>query len=270
MLTPALEIIKTTFRLYAKNWRSILPYSALIFVPAAILALLGVGSVYLSTILPTSDLVNNIVISLLSVGSWFISFWAMLALARATKDMIDGQNILPWKEGLSATGNRALPVLWVSIITSIIVGLWTLLLIIPGIIFSMYYVFSSYVTLFEGIKGRAALKYSKALVKGRWWSVAWRVGVVGLFFGLLVSLVVFVLSAPFTILLSMSHPTVDVVQEAGRTLSTTEVLATMLAGLMSSLGSALAAPLATISLVLIYFNVKNTPVTPAPETSQKM
>jgi GH15 family glucan-1,4-alpha-glucosidase len=41
-------------------------------------------------------------------------------------------------------------------------------------------------------------------------------------------------------------------------------------GLMSSLGSALAAPLATISLVLIYFNVKNTPVTPAPETSQKM
>src|SRR3989338_5651233 len=111
MLLSVGEIIKKTFSLYGKNWRSILPYSMVIFVPAAILAVLGVGSVYLSTILPTSDLINDVVIFLLSVGSWFISFWAMLALAKATKEMNDGMPIPDWRTGLTNTGNLLLPVL---------------------------------------------------------------------------------------------------------------------------------------------------------------
>lgn len=48
---------------------------------------------------------------------------------------------------------------------------WTLLFIIPGLIFSVYYLFSMQAVMLRGKHGWEAVKYSKALVKGRWWSV---------------------------------------------------------------------------------------------------
>jgi hypothetical protein len=61
--------------------------------------------------------------------------------------------------------------IWLSVLTSILVILWSLLLIIPGIIFSIYYSLAVYVFFFEGKKGMEAIKRSKALVKGYWWPV---------------------------------------------------------------------------------------------------
>jgi hypothetical protein len=56
------------------------------------------------------------------------------------------------------------------VITFFLIGLF-LLLIIPGIIFLIYWIFSSYV-LYDEKKGiRAALKRSREIVKGRWWMV---------------------------------------------------------------------------------------------------
>jgi hypothetical protein len=58
--------------------------------------------------------------------------------------------------------------------------LYTLLLIVPGIIFSIYWIFALYVSIFRDINGTDALKYSKKLVEGKWWrifllSVCWYV-----------------------------------------------------------------------------------------------
>lgn len=44
-----------------------------------------------------------------------------------------------------------------------------LLGIIPGIIWSLYYVYSSYIVGVRGRSGGDALAYSKSLVKGKWW-----------------------------------------------------------------------------------------------------
>ncbi len=260
MLLKVTEILRMTFSIYGKNWRTILPYIAVVFVPGAVLALLGLGSAYLSTILPTTNLLNSIITVILSFCSWFISFWAMLALAQAIKDIAEGRPTLPWKQGMMNIKGSLIPVFWVSFLTSIFVGLWTLLLIIPGIIFSVYYVFGAYATLFDGQRGLAALRYSKQLVKGRWWAIAWRVGVTSILFGLLVSIIILAFTAPFTILISMNSPEVAAFQEAGRTVSTSEVVLTMVVGVMSSLASAFAAPLATIAIVLIYLDVRSKPV----------
>ena len=51
---------------------------------------------------------------------------------------------------------------------------WMLLLIIPGIIMSVYYTFAIWICLDSGKSGREAIAASKSLVKGRWWPVAWR------------------------------------------------------------------------------------------------
>ena len=59
--------------------------------------------------------------------------------------------------------------------TNIIAGLiilgFTLLLIVPGIIWSIYYVFGTAVVVLRMKAGREALRYSKSLVVGKWWKV---------------------------------------------------------------------------------------------------
>jgi len=70
--------------------------------------------------------------------------------------------------------------LWVQVlfILSILGGL--ILLIIPAIIFGIWYAFSNFTFFAEGLKGRAALGKSHFLVKGRWWGVFGRLLLVGL------------------------------------------------------------------------------------------
>jgi len=50
-----------------------------------------------------------------------------------------------------------------------------LLLIIPGIIFSIWFLFSVQALVLAGQKGAKALKFSRRLTQGWWWSVTWRV-----------------------------------------------------------------------------------------------
>lgn len=50
----------------------------------------------------------------------------------------------------------------------IIFGL-TLLLIVPGIIWNVYYLFAMYVAAITSLSGKKALDYSKSLVKGAFW-----------------------------------------------------------------------------------------------------
>ena len=53
--------------------------------------------------------------------------------------------------------------------------LFFLLLIIPGIVVSVYYIFVAWVFIMEGLKNKAAMRRSKELVKGQWWPVFWKI-----------------------------------------------------------------------------------------------
>lgn len=70
--------------------------------------------------------------------------------------------------------------LWLSVLTTIFILLWTCLLIIPGIIFSVFYSFAVYAFFFEDLKGMKAIKRSVSLVKNYWWLVAGRFIVIGI------------------------------------------------------------------------------------------
>lgn len=84
------------------------------------------------------------------------------------------------------------PYFWLALLTGVLILLWALLLIIPGVIFSVYYSFAVYVFFFEEKKGMEAIKRSKQLVKGYWWPVAGRI----LGFSLLVWLFMMLVSIP--------------------------------------------------------------------------
>lgn len=75
--------------------------------------------------------------------------------------------------------------LWVTILAVLCIIGGLILLIIPGIIFSVWFSFSYYVALLEDKRGADALRASKAYVKGIFWKVFGR-----LFFVIFITLVV--------------------------------------------------------------------------------
>lgn len=94
----------------------------------------------------------------------------------------------------------ALPFFWgytaVAIMMGVAVIFGFILLIIPGIIFAVWFSQALYVRVFENIGSFDAMKRSKAYVKGRWWGVVGRYLVIGIF-SLIVSLVSQLIGAGF-------------------------------------------------------------------------
>ncbi|MCX6795049.1 MAG: hypothetical protein NTY31_03660 [Candidatus Falkowbacteria bacterium] len=69
--------------------------------------------------------------------------------------------------------------------------LWTLLLIVPGIIYSVLYSFACYALFFEDKRGLAAIRRSVQLVTGYFWPVFGRflfIGVIVWFFSIIISI----------------------------------------------------------------------------------
>lgn len=90
---------------------------------------------------------------------------------------------------------RSKPYFWQYTLLSILVSLTIfagfVLLIVPGIIFMVWFGFSYYALLLEDVRGIEAMKRSRALVKGKWWAVFGRVAaliLIGLAFGIVIGL----------------------------------------------------------------------------------
>jgi hypothetical protein len=60
-----------------------------------------------------------------------------------------------------------------ALIASLIIFGLSLLLVIPGIIWMYYYIFLNEAVALRDLRGMEGLRYSKHLVKGRWWNVFW-------------------------------------------------------------------------------------------------
>lgn len=115
----------------------------------------------------------------LTLLAYLITLWAQVASYEAVKRVLN-------REALSfrSTYSSAWKLLFKFFTTSFLVGLTVILglvlLIIPGIIFSVWFAFS----LFEVINGKGttqAMKESKRLSSGKFWKVLERLIVFGLF-----------------------------------------------------------------------------------------
>ena len=84
------------------------------------------------------------------------------------------------------------PYIGLSLLTGLLILLWSLLLIIPGIIFSFIYSFAIYAFFFEDKRGMSAISRSKEIIKGYFWPVVGRF----LFLCLLVWLLMLIFAVP--------------------------------------------------------------------------
>lgn len=118
----------------------------------------------------------------------YIGLWATVAQLFAIKDQTEG---IGWKEAFKRSRSK----IWVFFGTSLLTGLavlgGTILLIVPGIIFALWFSQSPYVVVEENLANASALKRSKYYVKGRLGQVFGKLFYIGIItFGLYIILVV--------------------------------------------------------------------------------
>jgi|GEM_PF-1198322 len=107
-------------------------------------------------------------VSLSQTLKGFAGILVSLALAVLVEAHTRNENV-SLKEVLLRSLKR-LPVAFGTIlVTSILVGLLFLALIVPGVMFTIFWMFALTAVALRGVSFFGALSYSKALVKGRWW-----------------------------------------------------------------------------------------------------
>lgn len=243
MLISAPDIIKQSWYFYARHWKKLLPYMLALFIPNIILGLSGIISLYLDKYVNVGYyvLLNNIIVAVIFVASILFTLWATIALTQLLKNLIVNQPTAPLRENLSVNSALIWPVIYTTVLIMLIVAGGTLLLIVPGIIFSVWYAFGYYAVIFDKQKGRAALKYSKGLVTGRWWAMLWRLVVPALFYGMILIIINYIFSYGLTYILSGAAYTVTT-------------------GFLTSIISVLAAPLTAFTGVILYLSAKENPI----------
>lgn len=132
---------------------------------------------FLSFIPEDQALMAGALAILLGVVGFIVSFWSQLALFHAAKK----EGNISIKKAYSKARGGILSFLWIGTLSSFIVAGGSVLLIIPGIIFGIWFSFALYVFVEENTKGFNALLKSKQYVEGFFGSVLWR----QLFFGLI-------------------------------------------------------------------------------------
>ena len=181
-LLPVMELFEKSFGIYKqKVWQmaGLVLFGfvgALLFLP---LALIGLFINYE----PISHSDFNITIILIGVFLVLIdvlafvifALWARVALFCMVKDIN-----LTIKESLNLSWSKIGSFFWISFLVGLATAGGLILLIIPGIIFSIWFVFSLFIYLKEGTKGTGALKRSKQLVAGYWWPIFGRLLVIGI------------------------------------------------------------------------------------------
>lgn len=97
-----------------------------------------------------------------------ISMIVHISIVRLTAATIEGE---PYsRKTIVEKGlERVFPLIGTNIVMGILLLLLFVLLIIPGIAFTIYWVFAGTVTILLGVRGWEALKKSKELVQGRRW-----------------------------------------------------------------------------------------------------
>lgn len=246
MLLNAEEIISKSWRDYVANFHDWAIYSLILFIPGFVLTLSGSFGGFLNTYLPSTSIPTNILIVILAIAAGLMWAWSTLALVHAIGKYLEIKQTDQWKEHYVAALYKIWPAFYTSLLKGVIVFAGTLLLIVPGIIFSVWYAFILYGVLLADERGWQALESSKKLVQGRWWGVVWRLLLPGLVFGLGFAAVNIVATLLFKVF----------------PLSDESYL--LISNILGSLLSAIFAPLTLIASLNLYYSLRDNPMQTSP------
>lgn len=210
------ELLKQAFRIYKDRIGVFLGiavisfFASLLFIPFFLLSLLFSLSfvVFYKSLGLVLLLFVILIIIVLGIAVIIVNIWASIALLYAVRERDKKIGI---KESFAMAWHKILSYWWVSILVGLITMLGFLLLIIPGIIFAIWFSLAGYVLVSEDLRGMKALLRSKQLIKGYWFKVFWRLLVLNMIIFLIAYIVglipflrniIYLFIAPFSVIFS--------------------------------------------------------------------
>lgn len=191
-LAPVFDTFEVALKIWWKNLKKIvLVYLwGLLYalIPMVVIAILLSVNYWLGDSVGLGFRVATVIISVLGFfAALYFCIRAYIGIFLLVKNDYAGNE----KKLFEETRQYFWPYVGLVVLTSIFVLLWALLLIIPGIIYSVLYSFACYALFFENKRGMAAIRRSIQLVSGYFWPVFGRfifVGVIVWVFSLLISI----------------------------------------------------------------------------------
>lgn len=251
-------ILDQTFRLYRNNFLRFVAIVAVVQVPIGLAALLLVASATGSTMVdPAAMEAGNMdganmsaeeaFASGLGMGGMLIGvFLAMVgavlcnaALIKSISESYLG-NEVSVGEAYAYILPKVMTIIWAGLLVSFVVTLGFVLLIIPGIIFMVWYILTTQVIVIEDCGATEAMSRSKALTAGNRGKVLAVIILAGLLAGI-ISLVSEFLGGAVAGAL------------AG---SLSDTMAIIASSLISVLGDVLAAPISAAAVILLYYDLR--------------
>ncbi len=197
-LSGPIDLIKKSFQFFFDKKNLI--FFLKIYSPLAVLAVVSFfQSFFLSSQMrqlgtPESFLafVQNPFFVLPSLGVGILEmiagFWIGAAGIKAVNDAASGKT-LQVREVYVFAWKKMWGFVLLGIVLFLIILGGTILLIIPGIIFSIWFSFSKFIYLYDGLGIKESLQRSRELIKGRFWPVTGRLFVIGLLMAIFQSMV---------------------------------------------------------------------------------
>jgi hypothetical protein len=178
-LTPVFKMLEIAIKLWWKNLRKFVA----IYVWGFIYALIPLAVIMLLVVVHTTSIGSNIVVQALSVflGLWSILFIiyfflrTYITMFLLVKEDFVGEEKKLFKE----SANYFWSYFTLAILSLTLLALWFLALVIPAVIFSIFYCLAVYAYFFEGKRDIDAIRRSYELVRGNWWSVFGRIFILG-------------------------------------------------------------------------------------------
>lgn len=158
------DVIKNGWLVYCQQFKTIVVLMLIVSLPISII----------DYVVPEHILKLNYVEYSKTILELFLSIIGELGIIFLVDNALKKESV---QMGWSGAINKALTRFGTCAITSLLAGLiilgFCLLFVIPAIIPIVNYIFIMQVVALRGLRTKSALKYSKSLVKGRWWKIFW-------------------------------------------------------------------------------------------------
>lgn len=156
------DIFSKTWEVYTKNFTNILMVVLIVYIPVnALLFLVSSNDTLFDSVVPFNRMAQ-----VLKVLIGIIPTFALIFITAKT---MDGE-IFDFKAVLSLAVKKWGRGICTALYQSVIIIALLFLLVVPGLIWIVYYSFTYQAVALRDLKNKEALDYSKYLVKGNWWA----------------------------------------------------------------------------------------------------
>jgi hypothetical protein len=178
-LSPPFDLIKKAINIFAKKEN--LVFLIKIYLPVAIFSIVSIGQNYLPENIKNSNsawMISGVVV--LQLVYLLISVFVSLSGIIAVGKIVGGGEL-----SVKKTFKSALKIFWKFLLFSIVAFLIYLfgfvLLIIPGMLFVVWFAFSQFIIVEKNLGIKKSLLKSKEMAKGIYWKILGRLVVFGAF-----------------------------------------------------------------------------------------